>query len=130
MNHLSQKSKGFSLLIFTIVLATAGLLLALTASRTGIQETQNNLRYGLSKTTFAAASGCLEDALLQLNQNHAYTGGSLSLNGVSCTITVSGSGTTRTVDVAAVNGAFTRRLQADANWTASFAVTAWREMNN
>ncbi|MFH0820933.1 MAG: hypothetical protein V1908_04115 [Candidatus Peregrinibacteria bacterium] len=130
MNHFFRKTNGFSILIIIMVVSAVGLLVALTASTTGIQETQNNLRYGLSKNVFSAGNGCLEDALMSLNQNHNYSGSSLVVDGVSCTITISGSGTARTVDVVAVNDGYTRHFQADADWNSSFAVTAWRELSN
>lgn len=125
-----RNSRGFSLLIITIVLSAVTLLIALTVSTTGIQETQNNLRYGLSKTTFAAATGCLEEALLALNQNHNYAGGSLGLNGIACSITITGSGTARTIDILATNAAHTRHLQTQVDWNSQFQVTGWQDLSD
>ncbi len=131
MNFFSKNHKGFTVMIVVIVLSAAALLVALTAAGRGLDETQISLRERLSRATFVAAEGCLEDALLQLNQNHNYAGGALALSGVSCTITVSGSGTTRLVNVAATHPNSTAsHLQADADWSAGFKAMAWREMTN
>ena len=130
MNFLSSSTKGFSLLLIIIVLSGAMLLLALTSSMGGIDEAQNVLREQFAKIMLVSADGCLNDALLQLNQSHSYSGETLTLNGVVCTITLSGADPNRTIDVGAVNGTYTRHLQADANWNSGFAVTAWRDMTN
>ncbi len=51
----------------------------------------------------AAADGCLEDALLRLRNDWRFTGEDLSIENVDCTVSVSGSGLDRTIDIQVKN---------------------------
>lgn len=121
--------KGFTTLLFVLILSAVLTLLVTTASLGGIQETQNAFRHRQGRAVFAAANGCMEEALLSLNQNHAYTGETLVLNGVSCIVSITGSGTTRTLEVQAAQGNYARRLQATVDFSAAFTLTSWQELN-
>lgn len=121
-------SKGFTTLLIVLILSAVLTLIVTTASLSGIQETQNTFRHRQGRVTFAAASGCLEEAFHSLNQNHVYTGETLVVNGVSCIVSITGSGTTRTFEVQATQENYARRLQATVDFSGPFTVTSWQEM--
>jgi len=124
-SHL--QSKGLSAIIVTLIVSSVALLMATTATISGIQEAQIGLRQMRSKAILAAAEGCAEEGLLKLHQNSSYSGETMSSSYGSCIITVSGSGSTRTVHVSAVEADYTRALQIDVNISTPFQITNWQE---
>ena len=128
LKHLTPS--GIAALVIVIMVSAVALLLATTATLTGLEETQARLYQTQSKQVLAAAEGCLEEALFTLNGNHEYTGGTLILQGVSCTISVTGLGTARQIDLLAESGVYTRHLQAQVDWGTNFELTDWKELSN
>ena len=58
-----------------------------------------------------ASSACVEEALLQLKLHDTYTAGTATIGTASCSIAVSGTGTSRTIVVTATDSGY--------NWTAN-----------
>lgn len=60
------------------------------------------------------ASACLDEAAFRLKLDSAYVGGTVPLGDDACTVSVAGSGTTRTLTASASSGVFTREVMATA----------------
>jgi len=77
-----------------------------------------------SARALAIADGCVEEANYRLKLDSSYTGGTIAYASTSCTISVSGSGTTRTVTSTATISGFTRRVVSSITLTANTAANA------
>lgn len=74
-------------------------------------------RYQQGIATMQIAESAGENALLRLLRNPNYTGETMSVDGGSAVITVTGT-TTKTVNITATNGNFTRKVQIVAGYNA------------
>src|SRR3989338_5627843 len=98
MKNVELKNKsGISLLIVVMIISAMALLLATTASLIGIDSLQNGMRQNATLETFAGADGCMETAIKKLRNDRSYAGEALTLGNVACTITLTGSATSRTI---------------------------------
>ncbi|MFH1012594.1 MAG: hypothetical protein V1760_02500 [Candidatus Peregrinibacteria bacterium] len=130
MKNESSKPKGIASLIVVIVVSAVALLIATTSTLTEMGESQSRMHQNLGKSVFMSAESCLEEAFIALNIDRNYAGGSLEINGTSCTIAVSPSGNSATISVTGTKEGHTRKLQAQAEWSGAFEVTAWQELLN
>lgn len=95
---------------------------------------ENALEFGagglVSEKTLLAGESCLEESLIRLSRNSSYAGGSLAIDDVNCTQTVTGTpcGNCQ-IDVVATRAQNTRRLRAHISMTGSkVTILDWAEM--
>ncbi len=79
-------------------------------------------------------TSCVEESVHRLKLNSAYTGGTVPLGADTCTVTVSGSGSSRTIAATATIDGYTKAVAATATLkqnaamnAAGWSVTAWAE---
>ena len=94
----------------------------------------NALEFGagglVSEKTLLAGESCLEETFIRLSRNSSYAGGSLTIDDVNCTQTVTGTpcGDCE-VNVVATHAQNTRRLRANIRMTGSHVdILDWAEM--
>jgi len=120
-----------TVLIISVIALSIGVAVALLGS--------NELIFGLtaeqSHSLLQQADGCAEEAYLRLKKDPAYTGGSIPYADGTCTVVVTGGGSTRTVTSTLTIGNFTKSVEADVSLQANTAgnaegidVTAWEEL--
>lgn len=121
-----------SLLVVVFVVSAMALLLATTAGLIGIDALQTGLRQNSTLETFFEADGCMEVAVKKLRDNRSYTGEILTLGDTTCTITLTGSDTARTVKARAStpSPAYIREIQANVDWATHYQITSWQELIN
>lgn len=121
-----------TLLIVVLIIAAVAVLLATTAGLTGIDALQIGMRQDAALEAFAGADGCMEVALKKLHDDHNYAGETVTLGGTACVITVTGSGTSRTVKARASysSAAYIREIQSNVDWTTKFQIMSWQENTN
>ena len=95
----ANNQSGFIAFISLIIISAVALAIAASISLLGIDEAKSSLSFKKGQEALKLAEGCLEESLLRLRDNSAYTGGSLNLGDGSCTISVSGSGSDRTINI-------------------------------
>ncbi|MEK7146289.1 MAG: hypothetical protein AAB802_03840 [Patescibacteria group bacterium] len=119
-------------LITVIVIGAIGLLVGLFMITSAIDIVQTGHQEGKSIETFAGADGCMEHALDTLNLNSSYVGESITVGNVSCDITVTGSGTTRTVLASAtLDSIYTTVIQVEVTISPKpMEITDWTETTN
>ncbi|MBU2524841.1 hypothetical protein KKG71_06640 [Patescibacteria group bacterium] len=123
-------NKGISLLLVVIIISAVTMLIAYSATITGVEESITGLHQSKALEIFSATDGCMEEAIIKIKNSSTYTGESLTIGDVSCTITVSGSGTSRILNITStMEGLYTREIEADVDWSSTFQVTAWREIS-
>lgn len=133
MKNIKLKDhSGLSLLIVVLVISAIAALLATTAGLTGIDSLQTSVRQDATLEAFSGADSCMEVALKHLHEDHNYVGETLTLGSTVCTITVTGSGTTRTVRsrAAYASSSYARDIQAEVDFSARYQVTSWQELTN
>lgn len=119
---------GAVILVLLLIVAAVGLMISLSLGLGAISENQMSLYSSVSGRIFYNMDGCGEEALIRLNRDNAYTGETITLNNTSCTIVVTGSGSTRTINVTATQTDYTRKLQINVTLSPTFAVTQWEEL--
>ena len=127
--------RGSAALVSVIIVVVATLLMAVTASRLGIGELDLGYTTGQGGEAFAVADGCMEEALrrIRLDTNYGVGQGTLSAtttNG-SCTIEVSGSGSTRTITVKGTQDSYHAKLRSTLSLSGNvITITSWAERDD
>ncbi|KPJ85206.1 hypothetical protein AMJ57_03930 [Parcubacteria bacterium SG8_24] len=124
----SGRCRGLVALVTVVIIGALVLSIGLAATfanQTGIILSGEADR---EHTVRALASACLEEAMLRLKRDGSYVGGTIPISGSSCSVTVSGAGSSRTIDTTATYGDFTKSLQAIAALQSNGAANArsWR----
>jgi hypothetical protein len=122
---LLKSTKGAIGLLTTLILTVALVAMAIGITLNGISTRANTLNLNQSEKVFIPVEGCLEEALLRLNRNNDYAGGSYNIGNVDCTVLVSGSGDTRNIVVNGEKNNITRDLLIRAQINPSFAIMQW-----
>jgi len=121
--------RGIVSIATTMIIFAVALLIAVSVQYVGVGELLMGYGEQQSEQAFQLGDSCVDEAMLRLKRNNAYTGGSLSVGSTSCTISVSGSGSTRTITVSATAGDSVRKLDVGVSITGSaVSVTSWSEL--
>ncbi len=118
--------KGALVLVTVIIVGIVGIILSVVVARRGATEVTNSLSALQASRALSLADGCAEEAMVQLYRSSAYVGGTAQLGEGTCTITVSGTGTERTILVVATLEKWVRTVQFTAHIVPPMRVTAWR----
>jgi hypothetical protein len=121
----NQKGQALVVLLFFMIIA-------ITLSTTAIAVVASN---SLSVTRTEESTHALEiaeagaqNALIRLIRNPNYTGETLTVNGGSATVVVTGA-STKTILSTGVNGSFMRKIQVFASFSGGIlSVTSWQEV--
>lgn len=122
------------LIAFTSLLIISAVALGISVSIVllGIGEAGSSLAYKKGQETLKIAEACAEEALLRLRDNVTYSGGTLNVGDGSCTMSISGSGSIRTIDiVATITGPprFVKSIRVTARRLGnSISITGWNEV--
>jgi hypothetical protein len=124
IKRLNQSGQTLiALLIFMMIAMTV----TLAATAVAIINIQSTNSFASGDAALNNAESGVEEALVQLERNPSYPGGSLAIDNGSATITVSGSGPLTIVSVGA-SGSFRRTVTATATYTANvLTLTNWSE---
>lgn len=129
--NLYTNRRGIATLIVVVIVSAVALMIAMTATLKGIDETQTGAHQNKSLETFSATDGCLDEGLLELSNNSSYTGETLTLGDISCTIVVTGIGISRTINVVATYGTdYDREIEATVTLSPEFVITSWTEITD
>ena len=128
LNKIRKDQNGMAVLIIILVLTSAMLAIALTLGIGSITQNQISLYQQKEEEVIIGADSCSEEAIMRLSINNTYSGGSLTIGDVSCTIAISGSMPDMIVDVVATKQAYTKTLQVEVNLNSPVSVTSWNEI--
>ena len=118
------KGSGYVLVIAIIVIASIMSIIAIKTSLSSITHLEKSTASLKVNEVSSSVESCLEDSLLRLNWDNTYVGDSYFLGDVNCSVVISGSGNTRTVNVTAIIGNNTENVTADVTLS-PFAVTKY-----
>lgn len=130
-NNLNNQS-GFIAFTSILVISAVVLAIATSISLIGVGAAKNSLDFKKGQEALKLAEGCAEESLLRLRDDVNYVGGGLNVDSGSCTISVSGSGSDRVIDVeATITGPpfFVKKLRLTVMRTGnSINLTDWQEV--
>ena len=132
---LKQDQKGYLGVITVLIVSAITVTAAVTITFLGINQMLYGLALDQSEVALQMADGCAEEGYYRLKSDPAYTGGTVPYSGGTCTITVSGGGSTRTITATATVGSYTRTVDSDLSLetnvdttTEGVDLTSWEEM--
>ena len=124
MRMHKQQPSGFVALVTVLVISAIMLTLGLFTSAAAINEMMAGFSWDQAERALQITDACVDEAVFRLKSDSSYTGGTLSVNGGTCTSSVTGSGSTRTVTSTGTLGDFTKKISATATFVTNIAGTA------
>lgn len=125
---ITSDKRGAAALISVVVIMALVVLIVTAVALAGITTLEHGFSEQVSTDVILSSETCAEEAIMRLQRDNSYAGGSLTVGDVSCTISVSGSGGTRTIDVVATEQNYTRRLSVGLSISGSTStITSWTE---
>jgi len=138
MRHgLAQIDRRGMIALMTVILLGA-MLLIVGISAAFIGQTDVIIAGQIDRGHYvrSLAGTCVEEAMHRLKLDPAYIGGTIPIGPGNCTVTVSGSGTTRTVVGAATYDGFTKTIGVSASRRGNIAgnahawnIDSWQEVD-
>lgn len=133
-----QAEDGFIALITVVLVAVSTLLIASTLIYLSTSESFLSFQAVESHEASQVGDSCVEEGLFRLKHDVAYAGENLAIGNGTCDVTVTGSGTTRTIVASSTIytgiGNFTRRITASTTISTNTAknatttdITRWYE---
>lgn len=133
-NVLTKRSNGYIGVLSVIIISIITLSVAVSAALLSSNELLYSFGDYQSAQALLMADGCADNAAHRLKLNPAYSGGTIPYAGNSCTVVVSGAGSTRTVSSTVTVGDSTRTVQIGVSLLNNIAanakgidVTSWSE---
>lgn len=133
-NKKLTTENGFVAFTTILVVSIVTLGVAVSISLLGVGEARNSLDFKRGHETLKIAEACVEEGLLRLRNEDTYTGTGatpLPVGNGSCTISVSGVGSDRTIDVVGNHNAtptFSKGIQVTVKRTGnSINIVSWQE---
>jgi hypothetical protein len=134
MHKIFHNQEGISALLVVVVILAVIISLGLLVSKISINELALSLDEDQSNRALHIAEACEEEATFRLKRDSGYTGGSITIVDGTCTVVVTGGGSTRSIDVTSTYGNETRDLTVDVTLEANLDgnadgidVTNWEE---
>lgn len=138
MTHSSADSTGSQqirpgamLLITVLITGAVALAIGLGIALQSIGMLDMGTAELRAQEVLATADACMEEALLRTSRDASYEGESLPLERGSCHITVTGSGSQRTINVTASLGRWTRKITSQVSLSGSqVTLLEWQQNLN
>jgi len=106
----SHRRPGAMLLLTVLVMGAVALAIVMSMAMRGIGEMGMAMGEARSQEAFAVSDGCLEEGMLRLALSSSFTGSTLTLGSVQCSITVTPTtGDVRTIAAIATRDRWTRK---------------------
>ena len=138
-----QNPRGMAALFTIVIIASAGILLALGSTMIGIGSLEAGYADQKGGAALSLADGCAEETMRRIRFQPSYTSTNqiLSLQGGSCTINVTDnppSGASKRIEVVGTFEDFNRKIRIDLNLSADpvtlvnniLSVYSWEERSD
>lgn len=112
MKHILHKTKGSIALITVLVVSIFTLILAVGITETSISTGYQYLNNESENYSYYSAEGCIEEALLRMEQDSSFTGTTVVFDNGSCTVTVTGTNP-KTVSIELVSGDYVQNFVSE-----------------
>ena len=120
----TKTKQGFIMIVAVIIMSAVISVIAISVtlgSITLLEKTDTALRGEYARYY---SQGCLQEALIQLNMDNSYAGGTLNLAGSTCTVVISGTGNNRTIEISGSNNDYYHGITADVTLS-TFSLDRW-----
>ena len=104
-----KKNKGAIALTSMIVLGSVITLIIISIVLLGLSSRFNVANTASHEMTFMKTDGCLEEALIRLNRDNDYTGGTYTLDDYNCSVLIDGT----SLEINASEGDFHQHFLAE-----------------
>lgn len=123
------------MLVILVALSAVAFIMAYGAIFLGLGELDLGYTSSRGGEALGLADGCLDEALERLRVSSLYAGGTLTQSNGSCTITISGGGTDRTIDVLGTAGnVYNKKLRVTvtlpSDRASAIIINSWQEMSD
>ena len=120
--------KGYIALSSIIVISAVLIIIVVSVSLLSVSETQVSLGEQKKETTIDYLEACVEDALLQLNNQNAIPT-QIPLPEGNCDVTIDSQvGSSWTFTVSGTQDNYTKAVQVQADRGTEVAITSWKEI--
>ncbi len=127
----SKKSKhnsGGAMIATTIIVLFTSLIIAISVQYQGVGELIMSLGDQQSEQAYELAQSCINDAFLKLRTNSNYTGLTQNISSGSCTVSITGSGSNRSISSSATVGQSIRKIITNITISSgTITITSWVE---
>lgn len=122
-------TNGSIALITTLIISAVIVFVVVTMSDIAITGSYKSFNHEASKITFYAADSCLEETLIRLERDPAFTSGNITIDSdTDCNITVSGTTISVTVNYLDFTESYQGSYTISSNGLANNAdLTSWSE---
>ena len=96
------KQNGYIAFTSLLVISAITTVILISSVLISVTTSKNSLSFKKSQEAEVAANGCLENALLRLKFDNNYNNETLTVSQTTCTISISGVGANKTVNIEAV----------------------------
>jgi len=130
-SRLITCKRGGAAIVAMIVISAMVILIATSYGLIALGNLEIGFASQKSGGLILSADSCAEEALIRLSRDNTYSGGSLTLGDVACTITVTGTPCgTCSIDAEASVAGFTRNIQAGVSVSGTtIDITSWEEID-
>jgi hypothetical protein len=116
--NLTKKTKKGSVALISILVISAILIIAVvSASESSVTNSYQYLNKKTGEELYFVAESCLEDAIIMLEEDTSFAGGTLNLNESECISTIAGAGN-KTINIEVNSGDYSQSFQAEVSITA------------
>ena len=124
MANIVKDQRGVSAIIIVVLILALVISLGLIVSQAGLNELALSLDEDNANKTLHIAEACEEEATFRLKLDSSYTGGSLTFTEGSCSISISGGGSSRTVTISSTVDNETRAITVNVDLEQNVDTTA------
>ena len=116
-------------LVTLLVFSAVALIVTSAAVMVTIINSQTTAKFSQGEEALAVAEAGVENAIIQIKRNSAYSGETISVGDGTATITVSGA-SIKTITAKSSIGDFKRTLQVTGYYSSfSFSIQSWQEID-
>ncbi len=128
INMHTKNEQGFIAITSILVIGAVVLIVGVTTSLLSINDIQSALSNRKNDRSLGIVEGCVEDALITLNETNAIPA-TITLPEGSCSVTINSQvGASWTFTVSGSYQNHTKRIQVIANRSSSVVITSWNEL--
>jgi hypothetical protein len=120
---------GYVAMLAVLMIATAGLFIAVTTSLVGIGEMKAAFSQANGEGTLTFIEGCTEDALIKAWASSSYNGGNITRPEGTCTVSISKVSTQWTITISTTATDYNRTIQVVINRLSNgISMVSWKEI--
>ena len=126
-----KSKKGVAALITIVVISASILTMALTSSLLGLGELELGFTSSKGAEALSVVDSCVEEAIIRLERDSGYTGGTLNLGNGSCTTSIVANVNDRIITVVGNVGEYYKKVEVDTTLSSGkININSWQELSN